>query len=137
MPNYTGRCLCGAVTADIVTEPKWVDHCHCPSCRRMSGSAFSTFASFDAAAVKYTGDLPKKHKSSPGVARYFCSECGSSIAFEGEAWPGEIHLHIGFIKEADQLQPKSHIYTKTKLEWLHIDEDGLPKHDKFVEEKQK
>ncbi|UTW54479.1 GFA family protein [Kordiimonas sp. SCSIO 12610] len=134
MANYTGSCLCGAITAEIIAEPKWVGNCHCPSCRRVSGAAFATYAGFDAAAVKFSGDTPNTHKSSPGAIRHFCNECGSSIAFEGEAWPEEIHLHIGFIKEADSLKPETHVYTKTKLEWLHIDEDGLPKFDKFSDQ---
>lgn len=133
MLNYTGKCLCGAITAEIFSEPKWVGNCHCPSCRRVSGAAYATYAGFDFASVKLLGDVPSEYKSSPGATRYFCAACGSSVAFEGEAWPGEIHLHIGFIKEADTLKPEAHVYTKTKLEWLHIEEDGLPKFDRFSE----
>ena len=133
MARYTGKCLCGRITAEIIAEPNWVSNCHCPSCRRVSGSAYATYAGFDNTSVQFSGDKPKKHKSSPGVVRHFCSNCGSSIAFEGETWPGEIHLHIGFITEADKLKPEVHVYTKTKLEWLHLDDDGLPKVDKFSE----
>jgi hypothetical protein len=129
--DYEGKCLCGAVIAEIIDDPKWVTHCHCPSCRKSTGAAFSTYAGFDAAAVKFSGDALKKHKSSPGVSRTFCNICGSSIAFEGEAWPGEIHLHAGFIKQADQLEPQAHSYISTKLAWLHLGEDDLPRNKKF------
>jgi hypothetical protein len=36
-----GGCNCGAVRFEIVGEPMTVAACHCTTCRRQSGSAFS------------------------------------------------------------------------------------------------
>ncbi|NVJ96705.1 MAG: GFA family protein [Alphaproteobacteria bacterium] len=127
---HTASCLCGAVKAEIVTSPKWVAHCHCPSCQKATSAAFATYAGFDAAAVNFTAEAPKAYKSSPGVKRRFCPKCGSPVSFEGETWPGEIHLHTGFIDEADDLEPTGHVYTRTQKPWVKL-ADKLPTFEKF------
>ena len=33
--------------------------------------------------------------TSPGVRRGFCARCGSTLTYETDALPGEIHVHIG------------------------------------------
>ena len=128
--TITGRCLCGGVKASAIQKPKWIAHCHCPSCRKVTASAFATYVGFDRAAVQITGDSLTTHSSSPGVKRHFCRICGSGVAFEGEAWPGEIHFHIGFMDEPEAFKPESHVFTRTELPWLHM-EDGLPREDGF------
>ncbi|TNE62660.1 MAG: GFA family protein [Alphaproteobacteria bacterium] len=130
--HFTGRCLCGAVKMEAVADPLWVAHCHCPSCRKMTGAAFATYAGFDKSAVQFTGEV-KRFRSSPGVNRHFCPTCGAAISFEGEAWPGELHMHAGFIDQADKLVPDSHVYVRTELKWAHLD-DGLERHETFPSE---
>lgn len=127
---HNASCLCGAVKAEIVSKPKWVSHCHCPSCQKATSAAFATYAGFDAAAVQFTGDAPKMFKSSPGVKRRFCGRCGSPVSFEGETWPGEIHLHTGFLNDSDKLKPEGHVYTRTQKPWVKL-ADNLPTFDKF------
>ena len=128
--NYTGRCLCGAVKVEIVAEPKWVGHCHCPSCQKATSAAFATYVDFDRAAVRFTADEPKLYKSSPGVKRRFCGACGSPVSFEGETWPGEIHLFALFLDQAAEFSPEGHTYTNTRMPWLKM-EDGLPCFETF------
>jgi len=132
-PIFTGKCLCGAVKAEVYSQPKWVSHCHCPSCQKATAAAFATYAGFDATAVRFTEEAPKLFKSSPGVKRRFCPHCGTPVSFEGEAWPGEIHLHAGFINEADKLDPEAHCYVRAKRDWVELN-DHLPTFDKFTKE---
>lgn len=129
-PNYTGRCLCGAVKVEVVAEPKWVGNCHCPSCQKATSAAFATYAGFDVTAVRFTEEAPKVIKSSPGVKRSFCEKCGSPVSFEGEAWPGEIHLHVNFLDQSNELKPQGHTYIRTQKAWLHLSDD-LPRTDTF------
>ena len=37
-----GHCLCGAVQYKLVGDPLYNVICHCPNCRRTSGSTFVT-----------------------------------------------------------------------------------------------
>ena len=52
-----GRCLCGAVRFTADGPPKWTGYCHCQSCRRHTGAPVSAYAGFEAAKVRFTGDL--------------------------------------------------------------------------------
>lgn len=129
---YHGACLCGAIKLEISSEPIWTGHCHCPSCQKATSAGFATYAGFDKSAVLVKGDEPKVYKSSPGVIRRFCGKCGSPVSFEGETWPGEIHLHAALLKEAIDLKPEGHTYVRTKMPWVHLD-DGLTQYDTFPE----
>lgn len=120
---YHGKCSCGAVTLEIVGEPRWVGHCHCPSCQKVSGTAFATYAGFLNEQVRFTGEQPKVFKSSPNVKRSFCGECGTPISFEGEAWPREFHVHLSLLDRADELKPMGHAHIKTRVPWVHLEED--------------
>ena len=38
----TGSCLCGSVAYEVDADPGPIVHCHCRTCRKTHGSAFST-----------------------------------------------------------------------------------------------
>jgi hypothetical protein len=63
---------------------------------------------------------PTYYVSSPGVRRGFCSRCGSTLSYEGERWPGEIHLHIGAFDDPSLLAPTGQAFADERLPWLHI-----------------
>ncbi len=127
---YTGKCLCGAVRLEFVGEPRWVGHCHCPSCQKVSGTGFATYAGFAKEHARHVGDRPKVFKSTVGVKRSFCGDCGSPVSFEGEAWPGEFHVHLSMLDNAPELQPIGHAHIKTRMPWVHLEED-LIKFERF------
>ena len=129
-PNYTGHCLCAAVKVEVVAQPKWVSHCHCPSCQKATSAAFATYVGFERGAVRFIANEPKVFKSSPGVVRRFCADCGSPVSFEGEAWPGEIHLHASFLDQAKDIMPEGHTFVKNQLPWVKLD-DALPRLETF------
>lgn len=129
-PLHTGKCLCGAVKLEIISEPRWVGHCHCPSCQKVSGTGFATYVGFAREHVRVTGDNLKLFKSTPGVKRFFCGECGCPIIFEGEAWPGETHVHLSVLDKAADLKPIGHAHIKTRMPWVHL-EDELIKFETF------
>ena len=120
-----GRCLCGAIRFELSGPPKWVVHCHCESCRRATGAAFATYAGYETAQLSLKQGAPATHSSSPGVTRSFCATCGTSLFFEGQRWPGEVHVHAGAFDDPGSLEPKVHVYIAEKMPWLHLD-DGLP-----------
>ena len=128
--DHIGKCLCGEVKIEAIGEPLWVGHCHCPSCQKALSSAFTTYAGFKKELVKFTGATLKAYRSSPRVTRRFCSNCGTSISFESDAWPDEIHLHAVLLDSAAELKPEVHTYIRNCMPWVQI-EDGLPQHDMF------
>ena len=79
----TGRCQCRAIEYQFTGEPKWVMHCHCESCRRAVSSAVATLCRCPARAVQLPEGRAHRLRSSPGVKRYFCTNCGSPMAYAG------------------------------------------------------
>jgi len=122
----SGRCLCGAIRFTAAGAPKWVAHCHCESCRRQTGSAFTTYSGYASEQVSSAGATPTRFHSSPGVTRSFCPHCGTPLAFEGARWPGEIHLFVATFDTPEALTPKAHVNTIEQLAWIHL-ADGLPR----------
>ena len=125
-----GSCLCGAVKVEALSEPKWTGHCHCPSCRKAVSAGMATYAGFEEADVSLKGDSLKVYKSSPGVERAFCGNCGSPVYFKGEKWPTELHLHLMMLDNAADYKPLGHVYVSTQMPWMTI-QDDLPKKEKF------
>src|SRR5579883_1608600 len=124
-PERGGRCFCGSVRFVARGAPKWVAHCHCESCRRATSAAFATYAGYSADAVSWTAAEPAIFRSSPGVVRRFCRNCGSPMSFEGERWPNEIHLFVASFEDPQSFAPTVHVHAGEQLSWLHLS-DGLP-----------
>lgn len=121
-----GHCLCGRVTFAIEGEPKWQAHCHCESCRRACSAPFTTFVGVADGQWRWTGAVPQLFASSPGVRRWFCSTCGSQMAFQGDRWPDETHFYAAALEDPGRAQPQAHVNWAEHLPWVHLS-DGLPK----------
>jgi hypothetical protein len=100
--------------------------CHCDSCRRATGGALAAAAGFARSRVKLEGATLAKYCSSAGVLRGFCRACGTSLSYENERWPDDIHLFAGAFDAPERLQPQFHIFAADRLPWLHL-ADGLPR----------
>lgn len=115
---HRGRCLCGAVTIAASGPPKWTAWCHCESCRRHTGAPASAFAGFEREQVTISGDAFTRFASSPGVRRGFCARCGSTLTYEGDRWPSEIHLHVGVFEAPQDFPPESHAFEAERVAWV-------------------
>jgi len=116
----SGGCLCGAVRFAADGPPKWTSYCHCGSCRRHTGAPVSAYAGFDVSKVQFTAAPPTYFDSSPGVRRGFCGRCGSTLSYQGERWPGEIHLHVGAFDDPETLAPAGHAFADERVPWLRL-----------------
>lgn len=104
-----------------------VTHCHCSVCRKFHGAAFATYGR----AINFRW-LEGEHclhrfESSPGIARTFCSKCGTSLQFIVEGEDAHVSISLGTLDETDGLRPIAHIYTDSKADWFEIT-DHLPRH---------
>jgi hypothetical protein len=118
--THDGGCLCGEVRFRVAGPPKWTGLCHCQSCRRHAGAPVSAFAGFEKPAVVFTHGEPTWYASSPGVRRAFCARCGSTLAYEGDRWPSETHVHVGAFDDPNAFPPKGEGFEEERLAWLHI-----------------
>lgn len=117
--EFTGGCMCGAVRFYARGQATWVAICHCASCRRHTGGILNGAAGFERKHVRFTGG-PSAYESSPGVQRYFCASCGTSLAYHSEQWADDIHLFVGAFDDPEALKPEFHIFAQERLSWLSL-----------------
>lgn len=123
-PPLTGHCLCGAVQYRVEAPPLWQAHCHCESCRRATGSGFTSFFGVADGAWAWTGALPATYASSPGVERSFCATCGTPMAYRGARFPDEMHFYAATLDRPEDYRPTLHVNWAEHLSWIRP-EDGL------------
>jgi hypothetical protein len=113
-----GGCHCKVVRFRANAEPKFVSRCHCDSCRRTTGGAFSTWVGFRADDVEWTAGPPIFYASSIGVKRGFCRSCGTPLSYESDKWPGERHFLIGVFDEPAAFTPTGDYLKEEALLWV-------------------
>lgn len=127
VPVVTGQCLCGAIEFVVKGAALWTLHCHCRTCRKVSGAAVATFVGFRLQDYQYIRGEPTEYESSPGVSRAFCPKCGTSLCYEAERFPDEVHVHISVLDAPQNFVPQCHIYFSERLPWFDT-ADALPRY---------
>lgn len=118
MTAHDGGCHCRKIRFRSKGEPKFVSRCHCDSCRRTTGAAFSTWVGFVAENVEWSAGTPSFYASSKGVKRGFCASCGTPLSYESDKWPGEQHLLIGAFDDPRAFTPTSDFLKDEALAWV-------------------
>lgn len=116
------QCYCGQVRLQFAAPPKGVIHCHCRQCRRLSGSAFTTWVSFAKAAMAITGEATS-FQATPNVLRHFCGRCGSHVYTLDARMPDIVGVPAGAI-EGELPAPTAHYFVHHKAAWYTL-ADGL------------
>lgn len=116
--SLTGGCLCGRVRYRADGDPNWVAYCHCRSCRRATGAPVTAYAGYPQDRVSFTEGAPQFYASSPGVQRGFCPQCGTPLTFAGQAWPGELHIHLGSLDDPEALVPEREGFAEERVSWV-------------------
>lgn len=114
---YSGGCQCGAVRFEASGAPRFVCNCHCRSCRKATGAAFSTWIGFADDLHRWTKGAQAIYASSKGVRRGYCSACGTPLTYASERWPGETHFLVGAFDDPAPFVPRKDVYTEDALPW--------------------
>src|SRR4051812_47123792 len=91
-------------------------------CQRRSGSAFAAQARWPEARIMLTG----RSKAwsvwlTAGTATYqFCPDCGSTIAYIIEGWPGVVAVPVGAFADPTFPAPKFSVYEHRKHPWVVV-----------------
>ncbi|MBU2884250.1 GFA family protein [Gilvimarinus agarilyticus] len=73
-----GQCLCGAIQVSTETQTD-AGLCHCRMCRRWtSGPLHAVHCS---GPVTFSGDTPRRYRSSEWAERGFCATCGTHLFY--------------------------------------------------------
>jgi ketosteroid isomerase-like protein len=119
-----GGCFCGAVRYRAAGRPFAETHCHCTICRRASGAAFVTWASFERSGFELVGETGEVRATAKALRR-FCLRCGTPLTFQFDAQPDRIDVTVASLDHPECITPRDHIYASTRLPWIAL-ADGLP-----------
>ncbi len=126
--HLKGACLCGALSFEAELPSLWCGHCHCHMCQQYHGAGVVTWVGVSAEHFRLNGDADALawYRSSPPAQRGFCRSCGSSVLFQSEKWPGEMHIALACINTPIDREPEGHGHCDSQVPWLHL-ADKLPR----------
>jgi len=126
----TGSCLCGNVKYEISGEVGDIVHCHCKTCRKAHGAAFSSVAAVKDIDFKLVGDTTLGcYESSSGKNRYFCPICATQI-YAKKQGAEHIVLRLGSLDDDPKSKELNHIWVSQKANWYTLN-SNLPEHLEF------
>jgi hypothetical protein len=122
-----GGCYCGRVRYEVTGTPFHETNCHCSICRRTTGAPFVAWFSVRPSEFRVVSGEPVRFRSSAKGTRSFCAHCGTQLTFHGDDWPDEVDVTTCSLDHPEQLPPRDHTRTSSKVRWIHLS-DGLPQH---------
>jgi hypothetical protein len=132
-----GSCLCGGVQFEARKVQGPFEFCHCPRCRKVTGSAFAAgiYVAPDDFRLLQGQDLISVYEAPirqtpPAYHSCFCSRCGSRVPDAFSCAP-LIELPAGCLDSDPGLRPDMHIFVEAKAPWFTIS-DGLPQLDRLA-----
>ncbi len=128
MTTRTATCRCGQFRATCAGEPVRISMCHCLECQKRSGSVFATQARWPERDVTLSGQSKtwERIADSGHKASYqFCPECGSTLAYVIEGWPGVIAIPVGAFADPEFPIPRFSVYEHRKHAWVEVPGEGI------------
>lgn len=127
MATLRGSCLCGGVKFEVTEVPATLRHCHCESCKKLSGGAATVNGRVPSSAIRVLEgkELLRTFQPVEGSAKTFCVACGSNLF--GGGWPdSEIaSVRATALDDAFAARPSAHIYVRSVAAWETLPDDGL------------
>jgi hypothetical protein len=137
---HEGKCACGHVTYQLMSDPLFVHCCHCSWCQRETGTAFALNAIIEADRVELLSgdveviDTPSNSGKGQRISR--CPICRVAVwSNYGRAGDLARFIRVGTLLEPHRLPPDVHIFTSTKLPWVVLD-DGAPVFEEYYSTKE-
>lgn len=119
-----GGCHCGRVRYEATAHAFHLTNCHCTICRRTTGAPFVAWFSVPLSSFRLTKGVPAHYRATDIASRGFCSTCGAQLTFRVDG-ADEIDVTTATLDDPNQLPPRDHTHTATKLTWIEL-ADGLP-----------
>jgi len=120
MTTLTGRCLCGSSTYVAESEPLITAICHCTSCQRQTGTAYSLVVGVPRDAFRLEGEhvstfVTTSEESGNPAERKFCAACGSPLATLAEDLPQLALIKAGTLDDRAVLEPGVEVHCSSAL----------------------
>ena len=118
-------CCCEKSWVQVEGEPVINAICHCRNCKKRTGSAFGWSAYFsDTKVVQKVGELKVYviNGANP-QQRWFCANCGSTIAWKVGFWPDYTGVAGGCFADNPLETPTVTVSNEGRCAWLRLPED--------------
>lgn len=126
MTIRTAACRCGQLTARCTGEPVRISVCHCLACQQRSGSAFAVQARWPDEQVELSGVAKEWRRvadSGATASYFFCSECGSTLFYRLDKFPGLTAVPIGAFADPNFPAPRHSVWEERKHAWVEVTGD--------------
>ena len=120
----SGGCACGGVRYEVRGKLRQVIACHCGQCRRITGHFMAATAAHRTDFHLTEASGLAWYRSSDQARRGFCSRCGSTLFWDGEA-RDFLSIAAGTLDPPTGLRIAQHIFTADKGDYYAI-ADGAP-----------
>ncbi len=123
--TLNGSCACGLVKFVLVDAKRNIINCHCHTCRKLNGGAFSSYIAVadDNFKLHEGQDVLTRYVVTENVDKHFCRVCGTPIYNKNRKYPGLIIVPLGALDEVGQMRPTVNIYCDSKLSWVAMQGD--------------
>ena len=122
-----GRCSCGEVSYALTDTPLIVHACHCTWCQRETGSAFAFNGWIEWSNITLlTGspvDQTLESESGRGQIISRCPSCKVAVWSLYHLGHQFRFVRLATLDDPTLFAPDAHIYTSTKLPWVHLSDD--------------
>jgi len=136
--KLSGTCACNQVIYELDDSGMYCQACHCLDCQRISGSSFIVNIWIEANRVHLLEGNTQQVIISAGRDQHtltMCAHCNSCIWSRYHAAPGNtLFVKSGTLNPECQVAPRAHIFTRSKQDWMLLDET-LPSFDSFYDMK--
>lgn len=119
MTERTGRCLCGAVSFKLATEPLATRVCWCRDCQHLAANGTVNLL-VPTVGLSISGSLAEHTKvadSGSEVTRQFCPDCGTHLFAKSSARPQFRVVRAGNLDEPSSIRPTINIWTSSAPAW--------------------
>jgi hypothetical protein len=117
--TVSGACSCGAVRYHANADLRRVLNCHCNLCRRMNGSAFSSYAVIPRKLLVLSGDEHlAAYQVTEAARKHFCRTCGTPLFNTNAKYPGACMIYLGSLAGGANPPPSINIFCESMLGWI-------------------
>lgn len=134
MKKIKGKCLCGAVSFEVVNTFEKLFLCSCDQCRQITGSAFASnlFVSIEGFGWhRGADDIINYQVPGRDISKSFCRVCGSGVPWVNGNGTKMI-VPAGSLSEPANVVERVRIFTSELPSWAS-DLEQVSTHAKFPE----
>ena len=117
--HLTGGCQCGRIRYALSVVPADISVCHCRMCQKAVGGPFVALALVHPNELTWTRGTPAQFRSSNIATRLFCADCGTPLAYVGDA-KGDIELTTGSFDAPERVLPTRATGSESRLHWIDM-----------------